>query len=251
MRIKAAKQIKFSTAHALVAIRLFDHQKIMTDSRALRAGISFKSPNRVSSGAPLATVYFGPQLVSRSCIKHAVSSKCPACCFAEVNAVSFTCGVGALNFNCPCGTKLRLPRSEEFWQCHMCYNLNQKKVHCTMCGCAKPSEEDDAALGKLQGTVEQKHNLRRAQAARNMKQQWKRYVSDSKLRWYAVNAAQSRACLFGSRPLLPVSSRCNLQMKWNTPHHIDEAFAATLGVKKLKDLLIQLDCTMLGGRSRA
>jgi len=94
-----------------------------------------------------------------------------------------------------------------------------------MCGCAKPSEEDDAALGKLQGTVEQKHNLRRAQAARNMKQQWKRYVSDSKLRW------------------------CNLQMKWNTPHHIDEAFAATLGVKKLKDLLMQLDCTMLGGAS--
>ena len=53
-----------------------------------------------------------------------------------------------------------------------------------MCGSAKASDESDAALGQLEGTVAQKHNQRRALAARNMKRQWERYETDGFLRWF-------------------------------------------------------------------
>jgi hypothetical protein len=80
----------------------------------------------------------------------------------------------------------------------MCYNLNQKKGHCTMCGSAKPSEETDASLGTLQGTMEQKHNQRRALAARNMKRQWERYHGDGLLRWFVRLIVRSFSLLHSS-----------------------------------------------------
>eukprot|EP00750_Incisomonas_marina_P012102 INCI16565.1.p1 GENE.INCI16565.1~~INCI16565.1.p1 ORF type:complete len:763 (+),score=134.48 INCI16565.1:117-2405(+) len=145
--------------------------------------------------------------------------RCPTCTHV------LQAPAGALSFQCPCGTLLRLPRSEEFWQCSMCFNLNQKKVHCTMCGSAKASDESDAALGQLEGTVAQKHNQRRALAARNMKRQWERYETDGFLRWR------------------------NLLMKWDTNLSVDAKLAESFGIKKLKRLIECLDCASFGGQS--